>query len=125
MKYLVREQLVELKPTAQAVADKPLRIYRLDFLHEAASHMDGNLVEITLESHDSGNAAAIESAGDSLHRDSRHQVEQIRIRLPDHLLPQVTGGIVGHACRHRAKFGIELPGTIQVAQVFSQVIGVS
>jgi hypothetical protein len=49
VKHLVGDRLVKLDLATQAVAEKPLRLYRFDLLHQGASYCDGNLVKITLK----------------------------------------------------------------------------
>ncbi len=97
MKDLVGEQLVELDPAAQAVTHKPFRVDRSDLPHQTAPHLNGNLVKITFETHDSGNAAAVESSFDFFHGDPRYQAQQTCIGFPYVLLPKMTGGIVSGA----------------------------
>ena len=52
------DHLVELDPAARTVAQDSLGMDRPDPLHQPIPHGDGNLVEVPLESQDTGNTAA-------------------------------------------------------------------
>jgi hypothetical protein len=56
--YLIRQQLFELQPAAQATGNQHFRIQFLNFGHQFVSQMNGRFVKFPFEAHNSPHTAA-------------------------------------------------------------------
>jgi hypothetical protein len=59
MEHFKRQELVELQPATEAISHKDFRVHFFYFTYQSASELDGGLVKILLEPHDTGQPATI------------------------------------------------------------------
>ena len=109
MEYLVRQQLVELQPTAQTISDEFLRLEIVDFVHQSVSQMNGRIMKFPFEAHNSPHTATVQTAVHGLQVNSRQQIQQRLIRSADILFSKVTRGIVDHTAGYLIKVCMKFP----------------